>query len=62
MLSVTKPGNILMVGAPISLALVGDEEWFGYYAGVVGYVAGQTQPAWTNFVDNANDAVFQPAK
>jgi hypothetical protein len=62
MLSVTKPGNMLMVGAPISLTLVGGEEWFGYYAGVVGYAAGQKQPAWTNFTDNANDAVFQPAK
>jgi hypothetical protein len=62
MLSVTKPGGILMVSAPVSLSLVGGEEWFGYYAGVVGYSAGQTQPAWTNFVNNASDAVFQPAK
>ena len=63
MLSVTKPGNMLMVGAPISLALVGGEEWFGYYAGVVGYAAEQEAAGVVRLTDNANDAVFSwPSK
>jgi hypothetical protein len=62
MLSVTKPGNILIASAPISLALIGGKEWFGFSPAVVGFVAGQNQPLWSEYANTGYDAVFQPAK
>ncbi|HEY1883776.1 MAG TPA: hypothetical protein VGG51_12125 [Candidatus Cybelea sp.] len=62
MLSVTQPGDILIVSAPLTLALIGGKEWFGYVPAVVGYAAGQTQPAWSQYVTTGYDAVFQPEK
>ncbi len=62
MLSITRPGNLLLASAPISLALVDGKEWFGYEPAVVGFASGQTQPLWSNYNNTANDAVFQPAK
>jgi DNA-binding beta-propeller fold protein YncE len=62
MLSVTKPGNILIASAPISLALIGGKEWFGYSPAVVGFVSGQKQPLWSEYANTGYDAVFQPAK
>lgn len=61
MLSITHPGDVLIVSAPISLALIGGKEWFGYNPAAVGFAAGQTQPLWSNYDNAANDAVFQPA-
>jgi hypothetical protein len=63
MLSVSSPGDVLIASAPLSLALIDGQEWFGYESAIVGYISGQTQPAWS--VDDAipgDDAVFQPAK
>ncbi|HEX4012328.1 MAG TPA: hypothetical protein VHX17_00405 [Candidatus Cybelea sp.] len=62
MLSVSKPGDILMVSAPITLALVSAQEYFGYAPAVVGYVAGQTRPAWSQYMTTGYDAVFAPEK
>lgn len=46
MLSVAEPGDILIVSAPLTLALIGGAEWFGYQPAVVGFAAGQTKPLW----------------
>lgn len=62
MVSVSKPGDVLIASAPLSLALIGGEEWFGYAPAIVGYAAGTTQPAWSVFNVTGDDAVFQPAK
>jgi hypothetical protein len=62
MVSIAQPGDVLMASAPISLALIGGQEWFGYYSIVVGYIAGQTQPAWSVESVTGGDSVFQPAK
>lgn len=62
MLSVTNPGNVLLATAPLSLALVGGQEYFGYAPAIVGYLAGQTQPAWSVYGVTGDDSVFQPAK
>jgi hypothetical protein len=62
MLSVTKPGDILIASAPISLALIGEKEWFGYEAAVVGFASGAKQPLWSEYATTGYDAVFQPAK
>ncbi|MFY9738140.1 MAG: hypothetical protein WAK11_03715 [Candidatus Cybelea sp.] len=62
MLSVSNPGDILIASAPISLALIDGQEWFGYAPAIVGYTSGQTQPAWSVYNVIGDDAVFQPAK
>ncbi|HEX3672077.1 MAG TPA: hypothetical protein VHT92_10295 [Candidatus Cybelea sp.] len=62
MLSVSKPGDVLIASAPLSLALIGSEEWFGYAPAIVGYLSGTAQPAWSVYNVTGNDAVFQPAK
>ena len=62
MLSMAQPGDILIVSAPLTLALIGGAEWFGYVPAVVGYAAGQTQPAWSQYTTTGYDAVFQPEK
>jgi hypothetical protein len=62
MLSVTKPGDIVIASAPLSLALIQGKEWFGYAPAVVGYASGQTQPLWSEYSPTGYDAVFQPAK
>lgn len=62
MLSVSKPGDVLIASAPLSLALIGGEEWFGYAPAIVGYLSGTTQPAWSVYQMTGDDAVFQPAK
>lgn len=62
MLSVTRPGDILIASAPISLALIGGKQWFGYNPAVVGFVSGQKQPLWSEYETTGYDAVFQPAK
>jgi sugar lactone lactonase YvrE len=62
MLSVTRPGDILMASAPISLVLIGGKEWFGYGPAIVGFAAGQTQPAWSEYNITGSDAVFQADK
>jgi hypothetical protein len=60
--SVSNPGDVLILSSPLSLALVGGKEWFGYAPAIVGYLSGKTQPAWSVFSVTADDAVFQPAK
>jgi DNA-binding beta-propeller fold protein YncE len=62
MLSVTKPGDILIASAPISLTLIGGKEWFGYAPAVDGFASGQKQPLWIQYENTGYDAVFQPAK
>jgi hypothetical protein len=62
MLSVTKPGNILIASAPLSLALIGGKEWFGYTPAVVGFASGQKQPLWSENANTGYDAVFQSAQ
>jgi hypothetical protein len=62
MLSVTKPGDILIASAPISLELIGGKEWFGYGPAVDGFASGQKQPLWSEYDPTGYDAVFQPAK
>lgn len=62
MLSVSNPGNVLIASSPLSLALIGGKEWFGDAPAIVGYLSGQTQPAWSVFNVTGDDAVFQPAK
>jgi hypothetical protein len=61
-LSVTKPGDVLMVGSPVDLALVSNEEYFGGEAEVAGYALGGSTPIWTNPNTTGLDAVFQPEK
>lgn len=58
MLSVTKPGDILIASAPISLTSIG----FGYAPAVDGFASGQQQPLWSEYENTGYDAVFQPAK
>jgi hypothetical protein len=62
MLSVANPGDVLIASAPLSLALIGGQEWFGFAPAIVGYIAGQRQPAWSVYNVIGDDAVFQPAK
>jgi hypothetical protein len=62
MLSVSNPGDVLIASAPISLALIDGQEWFGYAPAIVGYISGQTQPSWSVYNVVGADAVFQPAK
>jgi hypothetical protein len=62
MLSVTQPGDILIASAPISLALIGGKQWFGYEPAVVGFASGEKQPLWSEYANTGYDAVFQPAK
>lgn len=62
MLSVTKPGDIVIASAPLSLALIGGQEWFGYAPAVVGYASGKTQPLWSQYQTTGYDTVFQPEK
>jgi hypothetical protein len=62
MLSITKPGDILIVSAPITLALVSSEEYFGYLATTVAYARGSTTPLWSNTNTTGTDAIFQPGK
>lgn len=62
MLSVSSPGDLLIASAPLSLALIGGKEWFGYAPAIVGYASGQTQPEWSVYHVIGDDAVFQPAK
>ena len=62
MLSITKPGDYLIASAPISLALIGGQEWFGYHPAVVGFAPGETLPAWSDYNTTGYDAVFQPEK
>jgi hypothetical protein len=61
MISVTQPGDIMMASAPISLALIGGKEWFGYASAIVGFASGQSSPSWSVFNITGTDAVFQPA-
>jgi sugar lactone lactonase YvrE len=62
MLSMAQPGDVLIAGVPLSLALIGGQEWFGYQPAVVGFAAGQTQPLWGQYDTTGYDAVFQPEK
>ncbi|HEY2474473.1 MAG TPA: hypothetical protein VGI19_06685 [Candidatus Cybelea sp.] len=62
MLSVTKPGDIVIVSAPLSLVSIGGEEWFGYAPAVVGYAPGKTQPLWSQYQTTGYDTIFQPEK
>jgi sugar lactone lactonase YvrE len=62
MLSVSNPGDVLIASAPLSLALIGGQEWFGYTSAIVGYLSGQAQPAWSVYNIFGDDSVFQPAK
>jgi hypothetical protein len=62
MLSVSNPADVLIASAPISLALIDGQEWFGYEPAIVGYISGQTQPAWSVYNVIGDDAVFQPGK
>lgn len=60
MISITNPGDILIVSAPLTLALVSGEEYFGYFATTVAYAPGSTTPLWSNTNTTGTDAVFQP--
>jgi hypothetical protein len=62
MLSVTNPGDIVIASAPLSLVLIGGQEWFGYAPAVVGYASGKTQPLWSQYQTTGYDTVFQPEK
>ena len=62
MLSVSNPGDVLIASAPLSLALIGGQEWFGYAPAIVGYLSGHAQPAWSVYNVTGDDSVFQPAK
>jgi hypothetical protein len=62
MLSVSNPGDVLIASAPLSLALIGGQEWFGYESAIVGYLSGQAKPAWSVYNLLGDDSVFQPAK